>query len=280
MVGAATGDLNGRKARLWWCRVFGWEAGLCSVALLSARLKRLRHWRGSTSALASAASLHSLPSLPSIPSIWSHQHHHYHHHYQCHYQHHYQYHYQHRDHPSLQGHQNPHFAEHHEGGGYFGYNGAPDRRWRGECRLLRSRLFQLGGVGHLIRSRHCRCQRVNGFLGSSRWAIPWAWRCLARARPFWSPNRNLWGSGGKRGLEDHDPCFARCRVANHFPCRCSLSPPWPVWLTWVPGRLVMAPGPVTVDATMACCYRGGGLHDKVCQERWWKDGCLNQLQKC
>ena len=32
----------------------------------------------------------------------------------------------------------------------------------------------------------------------------------------------------------------------------------------------MAPGPVTVDATMACCYRGGGLHDKVCQEGWLK----------
>ncbi len=104
LVGAVAIDVGSSKGRVrpQRCRVFGSHPntlhlwGLFSVALWSARLKRLRHWRGSISTLVLAA---SQPSPPSLSSIWSPQHyqHQYQHHYQHHYQYHYQYHYQQKD---------------------------------------------------------------------------------------------------------------------------------------------------------------------------------------
>ena len=71
VASALTIDVTCTKGRLWYERfkVFGWKAGLFSVALWTARLKGDWPWRGSTSTLALAA---SQPWLPSKGS----QHHH------------------------------------------------------------------------------------------------------------------------------------------------------------------------------------------------------------
>ena len=212
VVGVVPSDLSGRKGGLWSqrSRVFGWEAGLCTVALWIARPKRLWPWRGSASTLALAASLAA--SQPWVPSIWSHQH--YQPHHQLHDQHHNRYHHQHHNRYSLPC--EPNFCGKPNICWIFRWckhNGVAESRCGASCRLLRYGRCGLGDCWSRVLRRPNSQRAFDCLLGNSQHAISGTWRCPEHRKFGFLGKEYLSSSSGDRGLESHfRSCARNCRV--------------------------------------------------------------------